>query len=99
MVHKLIQQTRPVSALGALLTLVCALTSCATKNPEVVYVEPQAEHFRSPHDPGVVNFVYERPMVNIVEVPAGLDPEGVYYMPPHRSVVEIRQGRWTYVEE
>ena len=91
--------TNYLRSLGATVFASCLLTACASKGPEVVYLEPRAEHYRSPHDPGVVNYVYEKPMVNVVEVPAGLDPEGVYYMPRHNSVVEIRQGRWTYVEE
>jgi uncharacterized lipoprotein YmbA len=35
-------------------------------------------------------------MVDMVEVPPGLDPEGIYYRPAHSEVVEIRQGRWQY---
>jgi hypothetical protein len=38
-------------------------------------------------------------MVNVVEVPPGLDPEGHYYRPAHRAVQEIRQGRWKYYGE
>ena len=46
--------------------------------------------------PGVVEYVWEEPMVDVIEVPPGLDPEGHYYRPAHREVVEIRQGRWRY---
>jgi hypothetical protein len=46
--------------------------------------------------PGVVEYVWEEPMVDVVDVPPGLDPEGHYYRPAHQSIVEIRQGRWNY---
>jgi len=48
---------------------------------------------------GAVEYVWEEPMVNVVEVPPGLDPEGHYYRPAHRAVQEIRQGRWKYYGE
>ena len=43
---------------------------------------------------GVVREVWAEPMVDVIDVPPGLDPEGHYYRPAHREVVEIRQGRW-----
>lgn len=42
--------------------------------------------------------VWEEPMVDVVDVPPGLDPEGHYYRPAHKSIVEIRQGRWQYYD-
>ncbi|RME58974.1 MAG: hypothetical protein D6780_05840 [Candidatus Dadabacteria bacterium] len=51
-----------------------------------------------PHS-GVVDYIWEEPMVDVVEVPAGLDPEGHYYRPAHREVVEIKQGRWRYYKK
>ena len=47
-------------------------------------------------DPGVVEYVWEPPLVDVIDVPPGLDPEGHYYRPAHQEVVEIRQGRWKY---
>lgn len=47
-------------------------------------------------DQGVQTFTWEEPMVDVIEVPAGLDPRGVYYRPQHQQVIEIRQGRWRY---
>lgn len=49
-----------------------------------------------PAPAGAVEFVWEEPMVDVVDVPPGLDPEGAYYRPAHQSIVEIRQGRWKY---
>ncbi len=48
------------------------------------------------HTPGVLEYTWEEPMVDAVEVPPGLDPEGHYYRPAHQEVVEIRQGRWKF---
>ena len=50
-------------------------------------------------DPGVQEFVWEPPMVDVIDVPPGLDPEGHYYRPAHQEVVEIRQGRWKYYRQ
>ena len=48
---------------------------------------------------GVVEYVWEEPMVDVVQVPPGLDAEGIYYRPAHNEVVEIRQGRWQYYKQ
>lgn len=59
--------------------------------------DPRAQA-RSSRDqiPGVVQYVWEEPMIDVVDTPPGLDPEGHYYRPAHQSVVEVRQGRWQY---
>ena len=49
--------------------------------------------------PGVVEHVWEEPMVDVIDVPPGLDPEGEYYVPAHQEAVEVRQGRWKYYHE
>ena len=46
--------------------------------------------------PGALDFIWEEPMVDVVDVPPGLDPEGTYYRPGHQETVEIRQGKWKY---
>lgn len=48
--------------------------------------------------PGTVQYIWEEPMVDVVDVPPGLDPEGHYYRPAHQSVVEVRQGRWKHYD-
>ena len=73
--------------LGALLVM----PACAPKQEAIVIKEDSA--------PGVVQEVWEEPMVDVVDVPPGLDPEGVYYRPGHQEVVEIRQGRWQYYKD
>ena len=67
-------------------------TGCATKKipePPVVY---EAQTLPA----GEVHNVWEEPMVDVIDIPPGLDPDGVYYRPGHKEVVEVRQGRWQY---
>ena len=74
---------------------ILAITGCSSRKvvePEIVY-ESQALQ------PGVVHNVWEEPMVDVIDIPPGLDPDGVYYRPGHQQVVEIRQGRWQYNKE
>jgi hypothetical protein len=72
------------------------LSACTTKTNEIVRTNTVVEQRYLPADPGAVEFVWEPPMVNVVDVPPGLDPEGTYYRPAHQAVVEIKQGRWQY---
>jgi uncharacterized protein YceK len=84
----------------ATMALVSAIVGCSktvtaaeTKSTEVVVIT-------APETPsGAADYVWEEPMVSIVDVPPGLDPEGNYYVPAHRAVVQIRQGRWRPLEE
>ena len=73
-----------------ILSLLGLLIGCAPK-PEPVIIKEEV--------PGVVQEVWEEPMVDVVDVPPGLDPEGTYYRPGHQEVVEIRQGRWQYYKD
>lgn len=85
--------------LSAILSVV-VFSGCTTMNPFVttrtVYKEVPVQTGRVDTPPGVVEYVWEEPMVDVIDVPPGLDPEGRYYRPAHQSVVEIRQGRWRY---
>ena len=69
----------------------CSIPSSSSQNAQPVVVTERA--------PGVVQEVWEEPMVDVVDVPPGLDPDGTYYRPGHQEVVEIRQGRWQYYKE
>jgi hypothetical protein len=77
-----------------------ALTGCSTfwMSSEVRSTEVIVDQNYSP-DPGAVEYVYEPPMIDVIDVPPGLDPEGHYYRPSHQEIVEIRQGRWKYYKE
>lgn len=66
-------------------------TGCTQK-----VVEPQIIYESQPLEAGVVHYVWEEPMVDVIDIPPGLDPDGVYYRPAQKQVVEIRQGRWQY---
>jgi hypothetical protein len=68
-------------------------SGCSSRSKGAIDGEPRArvEVIKAP---GVVEHVWEEPMVDVVDVPPGLDPEGHYYRPAHQSIVEIRQGRW-----
>lgn len=48
---------------------------------------------------GTVEYIWEEPMVDVTDIPPGLDPEGHYYRPAHQSIVEIRQGKWRYYRD
>lgn len=80
-----------LSAAALLLAGASGCTRTVTLTEEkVVYVD------RAQPVPGAVEMVWEEPMVDVVDVPPGLDPEGHYYRPAHQAVVEIYQGRWRY---
>ena len=79
--------------IGAALIVGAGCTACS--KPEPVPPRPVIE-YQVRNVPGVVESTWEEPMVDVVEVPPGLDPEGIYYRPAHSEVVEIRQGRWQY---
>jgi len=82
---------------ASLVVVTVALTGCGFGmlggSPEPSEVLPAPESLGSSVPEAVVQ-VWEEPMVDIVDVPAGLDPEGHYYRPRHRQVLEVRQGRW-----
>ncbi len=78
----------------ACLAGVTFLFGCSTPPPPPPVTEVVEYQVRNV--PGVVEYVWEEPMVDVVDVPPGLDPEGHYYRPGHEEVVEIRQGRWQY---
>lgn len=75
---------------GGLASTGCAMRTVTRTDVQEVIVPNTSEA------PGVVEYVWEEPMVDVVEIPPGLDPEGHYYRPAHQEVLEIRQGRWNY---
>jgi len=84
--------------IGLPIALAC-LTGCTgflTSSPRTIYREVPVAAPKADVPPGVVEYVWEEPMVDVVDVPPGLDPEGRYYRPGHQAVVEVRQGRWKH---
>lgn len=84
-----------------LMALIAAVSSVALGGcaPEPQPLPPTTIEYQVRNVPGVVEYTWEEPMVDVVEVPPGLDPEGHYYRPAHEEVVEIRQGRWQYYKK
>jgi len=81
------------------IAIIGSLTGCATSQQGRIEQIAITSTASIPHNPpGVVNYIWEEPMVNVVDVPPGLDPEGIYYRPSHQAVVEIRQGRWKHLK-
>lgn len=82
-----------------LVSLVAAsFVGCSTSSKEGVTAR-EVIVSRVEYPPGTVDYIWEEPMVDVIDVPPGLDPEGHYYRPAHQSVVEIRQGRWRYFKQ
>jgi len=77
-----------IAAIAAVTVIGCS----ETPPPQV----PPVVEYQVRNVPGVVEYAWEEPMVDMIEVPPGLDPEGVYYRPAHSEIVEIRQGKWQY---
>lgn len=75
-----------------------ALLFAGCSSRERSRAEMEAYDAMAANEPGVLTGVWEPPIVDVIEVPPGLDPEGHYYRPSHEEIVEIRQGKWK-VEE
>jgi len=97
--ENVIIRKRTTATLG--LFLLCSLlTACApTQSATRAETVPMMSNNFERHVPGTVEYIWEEPMINVVDVPPGLDPEGHYYRPAHQSIVEIRQGRWQYYRD
>jgi hypothetical protein len=76
--------------------LVLGGAACSSTTPPAEVSKPTVVEYQVRDVPGAVEYVWEEPMVDVVDVPPGLDPEGHYYRPGHQEVVEVRQGRWQY---
>jgi len=89
------QRVKHVAFGAILIGSLAGLNSCSfSSHTEVTKQAPIEYQVRNV--PGVVEYTWEEPMVDVIDVPPGLDPEGHYYRPGHQEVVEIRQGRWQY---
>ena len=81
-----------VKSLIIILSTTGILSACSSKKlppPAPVYETQRLQD-------GEAHYVWDEPVVDVVDIPPGLDPDGVYYRPGHKEVVEIRQGRWRY---
>ena len=81
--------------------LVFSLAACSSKkvNTEIPYEARLIKiDVQENSVPGTVQEVYIEPMVDQVQVPGRLDPNGVYYIPPHQEVVEIRRDKYQLIQ-
>lgn len=85
-----------VIVIGACAVSALLFSGCSFQRERVTSGPIVEEQVTVIPDPGAVEFVYEPPMVDVVDVPPGLDPDGTYYRPAHQEIVEVRQGRWRY---
>jgi len=98
--------------LRAVLIIACAVsvTSCSRKytrpnisvDPSTTLIDSNT-NLRPTEDylqqEGTMEFVWEEPMVDVVDVPPGYDPEGHYYRPAHRALREVQQGQYRYLRD
>jgi hypothetical protein len=83
----------------AIALFAAGLTGCATSQKMVRETQVVVEESHVTPDPGAVEYVWEPPIIDVIDVPPGLDPEGHYYRPAHQEIVEIRPGRWQYYKQ
>ena len=86
---------KKIVSISSAVMFMLLLTACSS-HQEIVSGPIVKEETTVIPDPGAVEFVYEPPILDVIDIPPGLDPEGIYYVPGHSSVVELRQGRWRY---
>jgi len=79
------------------ISLILILAGC-TPQPVVMPESAGIDHEALARD-GIAPHIWEEPMVDVIDVPPGTDPEGHYYRPAHQEVVEIRQGKWQYYQD
>ena len=76
--------------------LALLVASCSASEKGRIPLEAEKVYVAAPENnvPGTVNKLWVEPIVQTVEVPAQLDPNGVYYRPAHNELVEIRPGKY-----
>lgn len=67
-------------------------SACSPTRPEVLIPKRVIEAPENPV-PGTITRSWEEPMYQSARRPAGLDPEGIYFIPSHSELVEIVPGR------
>lgn len=86
------------------ITLLAAtfFSGCSTEAPLELPDEPVVVEAASAVEyeqvPGADTPVWEEAMRDQVQIPGRLDPTGTYYRPPHKTIVEVRPGRYQPIE-
>jgi hypothetical protein len=84
---------------ASLLALLPALNACISSQATTQTQEVATVRETTRHIPGVVEGIVDTQMVDEVDMPPALDPEGVYYRPAHKTLVEVRPGRYRYLKQ
>jgi hypothetical protein len=82
--------------------LIIGLVGCAKTTSQgetkTIVVRETINELEKEQVPGTENEVWIEPMVNVVRVPAQIDPKGVYYRLPHTTLYDIRPGKFQQVQ-
>ncbi len=89
---KALKKIRLLLIVPAIFSGTLGCSSLFGRNTQTVVVE--REYPKYPE--GTVDYVWEEPTRDVVDVPPGLDPEGHYYRPGHQEVVESLPGRYKF---
>lgn len=87
-----LKRLRLILILPAVFSGSVGCTSLFTSDTQTVVVERDYPKYPE----GTVDYVWEEPTRDVVDVPPGLDPEGHYYRPGHQEVVESLPGRYKF---
>lgn len=79
--------------------LLLSLSSCATvwssaPTQRTVVVQKYINDLERESIPGTVHGPWVENMYQDAEIPGQIDPKGIYYRPPHKTVVEIRHEKF-----
>ena len=81
----------------AVLVVGCS-ESRGAKPPSTMVVRQAMNELERDRVPGTVDDVWAEPMYDTVKVPGQLDRKGIYYRKAHKTLVEIRPGRYQLQE-
>lgn len=86
---------RKIVFTGSLILLATLFAACSGSASHKIPYRAREVRVATPENPvpGTVSDFWEEPMYDDVDVPASLDPEGTYYRPEHKEMVEAYPGR------
>lgn len=96
---KTIKQTKRFLLLGA----ICFISTACTKSMQVgttktVIARQTVNELERERVPGTVTEPWVETMYDTVSVPGAIDKKGIYYRLPHKTVYEIRPGKYQKVQ-
>lgn len=78
--------------------IISGLTGCGSFSSGRIDSVEIVQEVHEDKVPGTVTEAWVEPMYEHVKVPGQLDPTSTYYRAPHKTMVEIRPGRFQRVE-